>query len=74
MNTLLLGGDIGGTKTLLALASVGGAGIAILHEQRYASCEHEGLAPCWTTSWRAAPYRRRPALAWPGPPMGRRQT
>jgi len=45
MNTLLLGGDIGGTKTLLALASVGGAAIAILHEQRYASCEHEGLAP-----------------------------
>ena len=45
MNTLLLGGDIGGTKPLLALASVGGAGIDILPEQRYASCEHEGLAP-----------------------------
>jgi glucokinase len=43
MNALLLGGDIGGTKTLLALASVGGAGIAILREQRYASTGHEGL-------------------------------
>ncbi len=45
MNALLLGGDIGGTKTLLALASVGAAGISILREQRYASGEHDGLAP-----------------------------
>jgi hypothetical protein len=43
MNALLLGGDIGGTKTLLALASVGATGIVILREQRYVSTGHEGL-------------------------------
>ena len=42
---LILAGDIGGTKTLLQLAESGKQGIRVLHEQRFDSHAHSGLAP-----------------------------
>ena len=36
---MLLGGDLGGTKTLLALAEPAGAGLRIVRQQRYASAD-----------------------------------
>lgn len=36
---MLLGGDLGGTKTLLALAEHDGNGFRIIHQQRYASAD-----------------------------------
>ena len=41
----ILAGDVGGTKTLLALAERDGAGVRVLHEQRFDSTAHAGLAP-----------------------------
>lgn len=40
MSTTLLAGDLGGTKTLLALARADADGIHILHEQRFASGDY----------------------------------
>ena len=37
---MLLGGDLGGTKTLLALAEADGDGIRIVRQQRYASANY----------------------------------
>ena len=37
---MILGGDLGGTKTLLALAETDGGKIRIVHQQRYASADY----------------------------------
>ena len=42
--TVVLAGDVGGTKTLLALAEPQGAGVRVLQEERYRSGEYAGLA------------------------------
>ncbi len=41
----VLAGDIGGTKTLLALAEGEGQGVRIVREARFASRQYPGLAP-----------------------------
>jgi glucokinase len=41
----VLAGDVGGTKTLLALASVRGNAVEIISEARYESPTYNGLAP-----------------------------
>jgi glucokinase len=41
----VLAGDVGGTKTLLAVASVHGDAVEIISEARYESRAHTGLAP-----------------------------
>jgi glucokinase len=41
----VLAGDVGGTKTLLALAERDGAGVRLLRERRFESAAYPGLAP-----------------------------
>ena len=41
----VLAGDVGGTKTLLALVEPHGGGVRLLHERRFDSPAHPGLAP-----------------------------
>jgi glucokinase len=41
----VLAGDVGGTKTLLALVERDGTGIRLLHERRFGSAAYPGLAP-----------------------------
>ncbi len=41
----VLAGDVGGTKTLLALVEPHGGGVRLLHERRFDSPAHTGLAP-----------------------------
>jgi glucokinase len=41
----VLAGDVGGTKTLLALVESEGGGVRVLNERRYESAAHPGLAP-----------------------------
>jgi glucokinase len=41
----VLAGDVGGTKTLLAVVERGAAGMRLLHEQRFESAAYPGLAP-----------------------------
>ncbi len=41
----VLAGDIGGTKTLVAIADVRGRDVALLREQRFASQDYPGIAP-----------------------------
>jgi glucokinase len=43
--SLLLAGDIGGTKTLLSLHRLGGKGVLPVAQERYESAAWEGLAP-----------------------------
>ncbi|SBO42458.1 glucokinase [Cyanobium sp. NIES-981] len=43
--TTLLAGDIGGTKTLLALYTMGGQQLELVHSHRYVSAEWPDLAP-----------------------------
>ena len=45
---LVLAGDVGGTKTLLALAQRGRSGLTIVEEARFASAAYPGLAPIVT--------------------------
>jgi len=42
---LVLAGDVGGTKALLAVAERAGDGVRVLEEARFASAEYPGLAP-----------------------------
>ncbi len=42
--TVVLAGDVGGTKTLLALAELDGTGVKLLEEERFPSPEYAGLA------------------------------
>lgn len=51
---LVIGADIGGTKTLLALAEAGSAMPRILFQQRYASGEQAGIEPMLETFLRDA--------------------
>ena len=37
---MILGGDLGGTKTLLALAEIDDGGLRIIRRQRYASQDY----------------------------------
>jgi len=41
----VLAGDVGGTKTLLALVERDGSGVRLLHERRFESAAYRGLAP-----------------------------
>ena len=43
--TTLLAGDMGGTKTLLALYGLDGSGLQVLHQHRFASSEWPSLEP-----------------------------
>ncbi len=43
--TVVLAGDIGGTKALLALAERAGDSVRVLQEARFPSAEYHGLAP-----------------------------
>ncbi len=43
--SVVLAGDIGGTKTLLALAEPDGEGVRIVREARFASRQYAGLTP-----------------------------
>ena len=43
--SVVLAGDIGGTKTLLALAEREGGGVRVVREERYPSRQYPGLAP-----------------------------
>ncbi|HQT93638.1 MAG: glucokinase [Acidobacteria bacterium 37-71-11] len=42
--TVVLAGDVGGTKTLLALAELDGTSVKLLEEERFPSPEYPGLA------------------------------
>ena len=73
--TTLLAGDIGGTKTLLALYELGAAGdLSLLRSQRYASADWDDLAPM-VRAFLAAGSQQPPAaacLAVAGPVEGGR--
>lgn len=73
--TILLAGDIGGTKTLLALYEVGAAGnLTLLRSQRYPSADWDDLAPM-VRAFLAAGSQQPPAaacLAVAGPVEGGR--
>ena len=43
--TTLLAGDMGGTKTLLALYGLNGSDLEVLHQQRFTSSEWPSLEP-----------------------------
>ncbi len=42
---VVLAGDVGGTKTLLALAEIAGAGVRVVEEARFPSGDYAGLSP-----------------------------
>ena len=67
---LVLGGDLGGTKTLLALAEAAGDGLRIVAERRYASRDHADFAALLADFLDGRPAVRAACFGLAGPTDG----
>ena len=69
---MILGGDLGGTKTLLALAEIVDGRPRIVRRQRYASADYAGFDDLLADFLGGAPAIRSACLGVAGPTDGRR--
>jgi glucokinase len=65
--TRLLAADVGGTKTLLAIVELDGAGFEIVRQDRFDSGKHAGLTPILSSFVRPDDQLRGACLAIAGP-------
>ena len=68
---MILGGDLGGTKTLLALAEPGAGGLQIRREQRYASQDYASFDDILSDFLADAPAIEAACFGVAGPTDGR---
>jgi glucokinase len=70
---VILGGDLGGTKTLLALAEIVDGRIEIIREQRFSSTDYGSFDHLLEEFLADRPPSHRPASASPARLMARRR-